>query len=248
MKPGSPLLNLSIGQPYPAGYGYIRRYVVIKQNSNATINMAQRPEFDATREDQICAITNPCQEQFTIHLDGTVLYNSSIGTPYKLDLQREPLIINVTGLHSILNNSDPGYNFNPSPIANTTGEWATNTHGNSITAPTWATLTGVDFGIPGNYNLWTNMMPKVHLSADGVTQPFPLGGAKVQVRDSVNLSLDYVDANFFGSAKPLDITLTFNDNPDLPHSFIHGVYLYDYNQTNVTQPVLSTGMLEVGIW
>lgn len=257
MKPGEPLLNLSIGQPYPAGYGYIRRYVVIKQNPNATISMADpntNTSFNAEYEGQICAIPSPCQEQFTIRLIGSVLYNSSIGTPYKLDLQREPLIINITGLRYLLNNSDLTYNPNPWPnkLANSSAQWSTNTHGFSTKAPLWANLTGVDFGDSVDYQRWTNMFTNptfgVQIVNESGFQAFPLPANGIEVFDSISLSMNYVDADFFGAAKDLYITFTFNDNPDLPHTLIHGVYLYDYNPAHVTQPVLSTGMLEVGIW
>lgn len=99
MKPGEPLLNLSIGQPYPAGYGYIRRYVVIKQNPNATIDMANpatNPDFNvsmfnAEYEGQICAVPSPCQERFTIRLTGRVLYNSSMGIHTNSTCRGNPL-------------------------------------------------------------------------------------------------------------------------------------------------------------
>jgi hypothetical protein len=253
MKPGEPLLNLSIGEPYPAGYGYIRRYVVIKQDPNATINMATpatNNKYNARSGDQLCAVPSPCQERFTIRLTGSMLYNNSIGTPYKLDLQREPLIINITGLHTLLNNSDLGFNPNPYGLAYPTASpgWSDNTHGLSTTAPHWANLTAVDFGTPEDYNLWTTMMPGVNIANESGPQAFPVPDQGIKVFDSIYLSMNYVDADFFGVAKNLDITFTFNDNPDLPHTLINGTYSYDYDPANVTQPVLSTGMLEVGIW
>jgi hypothetical protein len=261
MKPDEPLLNLSTGEPYPAGsYGYIRRYVVIKQNSDgATINMNQRgPEFNATTDPQVA-------QNFSIHLDGSILYNKSIDTPFKLDLQREPIVLNISGLHLLLNNSDPGNNTGTYPCktnltANTSGqgtppglrEW-------NGTAPTNATLTAVNFGTPLQPTLWTTFIPScgvgsmgmcVDLELDGVHKDLPLTG--VRVTDAINLSLNYIDAAYLYYQPPSErdfvITFTFDDSPDPPHTLINGTYLYDYNRTNVTQPFLSTGMLEVGVW
>ncbi|MGA2934764.1 MAG: hypothetical protein ABSD81_06385 [Methanomicrobiales archaeon] len=258
MKPGEPLLHLSIGEPYPAGYGYIRRYVVIKQNSNgAAINLNQRPEFNATSDGQ------PVQK-FWIHLDGSVLYNKSIDTPFILDLQREPLIINISGLHFLLNNSDSPGN-NTSPIACKSNLTAYNS-GQGVppgfrewngSAPTNATLTRVDFGPTDNPQLWTTFIHSCDavelndamcvktLSIDGNNYQFPLTGG-VNVADMINLSANHIDAEYFNQGSDLVITFTFQNNP--PQTLVNGEYLYDYNRTNVTQPFLSTGMLEVGIW
>jgi hypothetical protein len=218
------------------------------------------PAFNAQREDQVCIIVPPrvpplvdlsgCNQQFTIRFTGSVLYNASIGDPYKIDLQREPLVINITGLHTLLNNSDPGYNAG-SLIANHTrnlipGPAAPDNWTGA--APTWATLKSVDFGIPaaGGFDLWSNFITNVQIANDSNPQTFPLNANGLAVRDSLSLSMNYVDANYLGEGKDLDITFSFND--PIPHTLIHGIYLYDYNRTNVTQPYLSTGMMEVGIW
>jgi len=264
MKAGEPALKMSIGQPYPAVYGYIRRYVLIKQNPNATINMADpvtNSYYNAQDAARICVnlSSNPrplplvpltgCNQQFTINLTGSVLYNPSIDTPFKIDLQREPLIINIRGLHTLLNNSDAGWNPNPWGLANKSGagnpgEW-------NGPAPHWATLKAVDFGIHGTYDQWsiiaTNWGVQIaNDSSQPQTLPLPANG--IDVFDSLNLTMNYIDANFLGDAKDLDIIFSFNNDPDPPHTLINGTFLYDYNPANVTQPVLSTGMLEVGIW
>ena len=260
MKAGAPLLNLSIGQPYPAGYGYIRRYVVIKQNSDgAAINLTQRPEFNAGSNGQPDAIN--VTQTFWIHLDGSVLYNKSIPTPFILDLEREPLIINISGLHSVLNNSDPGYNAPVNPMAfksNTSGlgmplpdEW-------NGPAPTNATLTSITFtdsehpGFEWSSRMSCGVDMCANLEIDGNSYPIPYPGGPypggVRVNDTISLSVDHIDADLLNSGDDFYITFTFDDSPDPPHTLIHGEYLYDYNQANVTQPVLSTGMLEVGIW
>ena len=240
--PGAPNLIFSLGELYPAGYGYVRRYVLIKENSNATLNMAgpyhQYFNTYPGNESLICLPTD-CNEQFTIHLNGTTLYNSSIDTPYKIDLQREPLTITITGLSTLLNNS------------------GTNSgNGLAIGSAPKATLREVDFGIPGTYNFWGTSVPgnvNATISTGSGTQNLPLAGG-IDVTDSLSLSMDYIDANYFGYGRDLTITFKFKDydplNPALPipQTFIHGEFLYDYNRTNVTRPDLTPGMLEVGIW
>jgi hypothetical protein len=256
-------LKKMIGQPYPAGYGYIRRYVLIKQNSNATINLALHPEFNATREDPVDLHTRkdtgaydptPHQE-FVVSLDYSILYNRGIDTPLKIDLQREPLSIRITNLSSFLNYSV----FNPSSIANNSGQWALNTApqyipplGEERFPPTKATLTAVTFWDPAAQLAWPYSLFNVTLTVDpnqpggygNVVWTYPLG--KIPVMNTIDLYVDHLDPEAFNDGRSLDIIFTFQD--PIPHTLVTGTYWYDYNKANVTQPVLSTGMLEVGIW
>jgi hypothetical protein len=254
MKPGEPLLNLSIGQPYPAGYGYIRRYVLIKQNTNATINMnttvfnktTNQLAFDAMTEDQV-------KQEFRIRFDGRILYNTNIDNPYKIDLLREPFTIKITNLSSVLNNSkcNPGP-CNPSPIANNSTQWGNNTDPQYVATgdnrpPTNATLTAIQFydlsgtAIPGFYS-------EMNLTVDGVWKGnIPPAISQVNVNDTIELSVKplwpsgYV---LFDKNNALEIGLVFQNK--IPHTLVTGTFLYDYY--NVTRPDLTTGMLEIGIW
>ncbi|HXW99497.1 MAG TPA: hypothetical protein VEI51_07245 [Methanomicrobiales archaeon] len=256
MKPGAPALSMSIGQPYPAGYGYIRRYVLIRQNTNATVNLNQTPvEYIATTPAQV-------NQQLRIRLDGSVLYDPTIPPAYQVDLLREPFTIQVTNLSYMLNNSDPGNN-TYSPIAcrsNLTGlgmplsspcEW-------NGAAPTYATLRNIYFyddtgtQIAGYYT-------KMNLTVDGVREPdandpvdpSPLnGGLGYQVTNNITLDVSPLwppGTIEFDAFRSLDIGLDFTEpSPSPPRTLITGEFLYDYN--NATVPDLSTGMLEVGIW
>jgi hypothetical protein len=115
----------------------------------------------------------------------------------------------------------------------------------------------VDFGPTDNPQLWTTFIHSCDavelndamcvktLSIDGNNYQFPLTGG-VNVADMINLSANHIDAEYFNQGSDLVITFTFQNNP--PQTLVNGEYLYDYNRTNVTQPFLSTGMLEVGIW
>ena len=254
-----------LGQPYPAGYGYIRRYVVIKQNSDAAINMSTfwiPQAFIATREDQVdlhCyPWDSPCvsdpvpHQQFVIRLNDTVLYNKSIDDPLKIDLQKEPISIRITNLSSCLNNS--GFNLRTGQLnylANNSDTWATNNpvmYPTELKAPVNATLTRVDFIDPVNLYDWTNFIHGVNLTIDGdpANSPgFPLPPNGVPVKDTIELYVPPLDPYYFNDGQSMDIVFTFQ-NP-IPHTLVTGAFWYDYNAKNVTQPVLSTGMLEVAI-
>jgi hypothetical protein len=265
MKPGESLLNLSIGQPYPAGYGYIRRYVLIKQNTNATLNMnvtnygLSTLPFDAYSDSQVKNAQG--EEEFRIRLDGPILYNKSIDAPYTIDLLMEPFTVRITNISSVLNSSE----LNPSPLAKNATEWNWNQCGDTTSpAITGATLKAVRFydslggEIAGYY---ASMM----LTIDGIPKPGPglsldpsplNGGVGYKVKDTIELSVSPLwpsGTNEFDKYKSLEIGLVFDDrdscpgggNP-LPRILVTGTFLYDYQ--NVTRPDLSTGMLEVGIW
>ncbi|HMA05696.1 MAG TPA: hypothetical protein VKO45_07190 [Methanomicrobiales archaeon] len=273
-----------LGEPYPAGYGYIRRYVVIKQDSNATIDLALRPEFNAANEADVNLVThnNPLEtdphQEFTIRLDGSVLYNKSIDAPFTIDLQNEPIRVRIDNLQFVLNNSALNTG---SPLANSTDQWddigdaldpsiadawcPTNQLADRCIAPTSATLVEVQFWntyygkmIPSLFQVnlsvddgwashryvdWTSRI-NAGVHADDFDPP-------VQVYHSIALNVSPLRPEAINSDNTLDIVFKFRDGTDgyaLPHTLLKGTYLYDYNRTNVTQPVLSTGMLEVGVW
>ena len=247
MKPGDPLLTMSVGEPYPAGYGYIRRYVLIKQNTNATIdmNITYQLAFDAMSDDQV-------KQELRLRLNGGILYNKSIDTPYKIDLLKEPFTIRITNLSHVLNNSA----LNPSPIANNSGQWAANdplAYPGELVPPTSATLTAVQFydqsgtAIPGFYS---NMVLTVDPTLpSGSMQTLPPAISSVPVIDTIELSVQPLWPSgvvLFDDdpGKYLEIGLVFQN--EIPHTLVTGTFLYDY--FNVTRPALSPGMLEVGIW
>jgi hypothetical protein len=270
-------LKRMLGGPYPAGYGYIRRYVVIKQNSNASIDMDAfgadqgiQYTFTASREDQVdlhCyPWDNPCKydpiphQQFIIRFDHGILYNKSIETHLKIDLQREPISLKITNLSSCLNNSATNlrYTKGMENIANDSTKWGSNNpvfcdykQGGLCLAPRNATLTSVKFFDPSTGDEWTDFLRGVNLTVDGDHVDFPVppripGVNDVFVDDTIELYVSYIEPFYLNDGRPLDIIFTFQNT--LPHTHVTGTFLYDYNRRNVTQPVLSTGMLEVAIW
>ncbi len=87
-------INRSVGEVRPAGYGYIRRFVNVKQMSNTTIN--------ATKYESVEKTSN---HTFSVVLDMNYLLNTENRPEYQIDPLREPITINLTGLKKNL--SDP---------------------------------------------------------------------------------------------------------------------------------------------
>jgi hypothetical protein len=271
----SPVRVDSVGSPYPAGrYGYIRRYVKIKNYSNVTIHNSTHPQFNSTTEYD----DSSDSQVFTVRLDGTQLYKKSesgvdkyiYSPPYVIDPTQDEIWINLTGLRGYLNNSY----LNPdNPFAHNAVNWSLNDHllqmGQDV-PPTYATLKSITFrqvtgadpiGIPsGPY-------PKVEvyyhddndLDITRLTRLTTLKPANVRVGDSIRIKLrlwDLDDHSFMNNMGLLDIVLTFQEDQvtvpvslttmRIPHTLLNGTFMYDY--ANVTQPPLSPGILEVAIW
>jgi hypothetical protein len=242
MKPGEPALRKMIGQPYPTGgYGYIRRYVLIKQNSDTTINLntskydpsTPNLSFDAFRDEEV-------DQEFRVRLDGRILYDKHIDPQYQIDLQRESFTINITNLSWVLNNSLTLRN--PSPVARA-----------AFTNATLKTVTFVD-SAGAERTGYSQRVLRIDDGADMVLDS--QGNVGVQVNDTLLLTVEPMwpttgDPSCpscgiigFDENQYMDIVFTFDDAPT--HSLIKGIYQYDYH--NVTEPALATGMLEVGIW
>jgi hypothetical protein len=155
------------------------------------------------------------------------------------------------------------YNIIPAglnPIANNSAQWAANNPiyctdlpGGICNPPVDASLVDISFYNPDSGMPWPPSLFTVNLSVDGVPKnwqdrnPLTLKfSTPISVRDTIDLHVDYLYPAAFNARTPMDIVFTFQNK--LPHTLVKGTFLYDYNSKNVTQPVLSTGMLEVGIW
>jgi hypothetical protein len=261
LNPADPLLSMSIGQPHPPGYGYIRRYVLIKQNTNATINLNTSLKKDVIPFKLAYTALDEAEvkQLFRIRFDGRLLYNRSIATPYKIDLINEPVSIRITNFSFVLNRSD----LNPSPVAHNWSNW---------------TASGCDTGLPVSANLtgiiWDNdckgawAVPfyanRMVVTVDDNADPNGLGrqelvGAtlltRVPVYDTIQIDIDPLwppGTPLFDSTHCLEMGLVFDNMAQcdntlrLPHTLISGSFVYDY--FNVTRPDLTPGMLEVSIW
>jgi hypothetical protein len=84
------MMNWSVGDVKPDGYGYIRRLVKIKQPSNATINA---PAFRNYGVDG-----NVTDHVFSVHINCTQLLQDIRNPPYQIDPLRERIMVNITNL------------------------------------------------------------------------------------------------------------------------------------------------------
>jgi hypothetical protein len=221
MQSGEPELFKSVGTgPYPtSGFGYIRRYVMIKQNPAVNLNLATTfgRNFDMTSTSQV-------RQVFTVNLDGDELYNNGIDAPYNLDMQTEPLIIRITNLHTVMNTTNVTYRQYSNSLARGTFTTATFTG---------VTFTGDDF---------LEIKQPYTVQVDG--KPFVIG-TPMLVKDAINITA-YLDSSMIAKSKQVYVNLNFKDTT--PHILLGGSLFYDYNAQNVTRPDLASGMFEVGIW
>jgi len=87
-------INQSVGGIRPAGYGYIRRFVSVKQMSNATINATMHESAERTSN-----------HTFSVIFDMNYLVTHEKRPEYQIDPLTEPITVNITGLKKNL--SDP---------------------------------------------------------------------------------------------------------------------------------------------
>jgi hypothetical protein len=233
--------------------------VLIKQNTNVTINLNTTFRPGTTQLAYDAMDENNVTQEFRIRLDGRILYNRSIATPYKIDLLKEPFSVRITNFSFVLNNSE----LNPSPVAHNRTNWTRNYDCvQEQTPPVSANLTKIIFypdckapDIPFYAN---RMVVTVDDRMDSAGHQ-PLEGGMplmaVPVYNTIQLDVDPLwppGTPLFDSSHCLEIGLVF-DNRDfcdstirLPHTLITGSFVYDY--FNVTRPGLTPGLLEVGIW
>jgi hypothetical protein len=261
----------TIGSRYPEGrYGYIRRYVKIKNYSSVTTDNSTHPEWN-TLGDFAAA-----SQVFTIRLDGQRLYLNNITPAHIIDPTQDEIWINLTGLQGYLNNSylNPGLVGIP---GHDSAAWAQNpsipfdAYSRESAPPQNATLKSITFldvlgGTPfrnpsGPYPraevYYHDMGNKNRLTRLQSLDPAP---PNTFVNDSIRIKLrlwEPGDHSFMNKFGRLDIVITFQEknlldvgvtesDVRIPHTLLSGTL--DYTYDTVTEPPLSPGILEVAIW
>ena len=264
--------------PYPEGrYGYIRRYVKIKNYTNATITNTTHPEFNATTE----YVSANQFQYFRVILDGNWLYwdgtKCIYSPPYVIDPTQDNITVNLN-LEGYLNNShvNPNAFGDSGPIVSPhdTNAWAQNCVVYTCDPPPWyqgtppnyATLRSITFNdrstIPDTVDL-IGSGAKVTVfyhdpDSDTMKQLTTLNNPTgVKVGKWLNLTISSMPEAYMDITKRVDILYTFMEEPVstpdgtplyIPRTLLSGTLLYDYNPMNVTQPALSPGIVEVAIW
>ena len=262
----------SIGSPYPEGrYGYIRRYVKIKNYTDATVTNETHPGFNATTEYESASQL----QKFRVTLDGTWLYVDGnkylYSPPYVIDPTQDNITVNL-GLEGYLNNSYVNPGLYGDRAKHDTAAWAQNCAVYTCSGPPWyqgtppnyATLRSITFtdrnggpiDLTTGVQKWTAFYhdPDTDTMKRLTTLNNPAG---VKVGKWLNLTISSMPEAYMDQTKRLDIVYTFMEEPVrtpdgtmvyIPRTLLSGTLRYDYNTANVTQPDLAPGILEVAIW
>jgi hypothetical protein len=235
-------------------YGYIRRLVKIKSTSNATIDMLDdknrnyKTVWNKSDPDAFNSSENVRVHTFAVYLNVSKLkdreydpaLNQSLTVPaarahdpaYLIDPTKDPTIIKVTHIRSTLNQDRQS-------------------DGTSITLMN-ISLKAIESG---------NIVTKLSYNSpiiDGQLHEndgnfIYNGGSGYNVDDNVSVILKPDDVNAAtgkGSKNLVIINYTFELSQ--PSAFLNTTnstpFDYNYDPTNVTQPALRDGILEVAVW
>jgi hypothetical protein len=208
-----------VGNVTPTNYGFIRRAVKIKEDSNVTINAT--PAFTE-------AVTF---NQYSIKINSTELLAGNIRNPaYQIIPQKDRIMINITNLTGTLNSS---------PLVSATSVNLTN-------VTFFQRHYGMD---PTLYSLPLTVRNFTYEDGNTsfVNPPVSLKHGKNDV-SNISLIFDRGAFMGTENDGTLFINLTFGIEPPqryLNNSF-SGAYNYTYSK--VTAPVLKDGVLEVAVW
>lgn len=219
---------LSVGDVIPndQSFGYIRRNVLIKGWSNATINGSQ------PLPGQGCVTFN----MYTVMINSTELRYGTVRDPaIQIIPQTDQIVINLTNLTESMNNS---YG-NPDPIEINLSRiqfWQC-----SYGCPSLSDASGIIDFTNSTY---------INGSSVPVNPPVFLGNNRTA---KMNVSLFFKPRTLASIAdtNTLFINLTFGINP--PQQFQNNTWRgepfdYNYTSTHVTPPFLKDGILEVAVW
>jgi hypothetical protein len=230
----------SVGDVLPNGYGYIRRPVKIKGASNATINQSYIQNNGFTSTD------NATTHIFSILIDNPKLLGEVTDPAYQIDPAREQITINITDIRSTITNYPPVINNTTSTVILSNIRVFKQDGGAYSSVP----LPATDYPyIDGSSSRVTVMPAPV---TDNITLRFsPQFFDRLKAQSSrIYIALGFTvspESTFLNNTQALpdfntlDGQLTFNNPNTTP-------FYYDYNTTNVTQPHLRDGVVEVAVW
>jgi hypothetical protein len=249
---GDVLPGTDTGLVSGSNYGYIRREVKVKHFSNATIDPTDYQKFKMTNGDD--KYGNVTFNEFSIMINADKLVNGNITDPvtnpnykaaYQIDPLHDKIIINITDLDKIP----------PRPVWSAIGGSGPTPNINLTKVTFW---TGSPYG--GLAGIPAGQVPHLNFTYDdGNSTPVNL---PVTLKQNVTFIFEpgfFVAANSRGA---IYINLTFGVDEyaqDLPlgprnqgMQFLNntrtGPWDYNYNVTEVTQPVLRDAVMEVAVW
>jgi len=224
----------SVGDVIPDGdYGYIRRDVMIKGSSNATIDaaVARNKNYGYNNTENVTL------NQFSIELNQAELLDGITSSPHEIDY--------------------PAYQIDPGSddiIINITELEATRDMTLHPNLPDSCNLVGITFyeQLSGNTYLF-NITPAITEYNLTINETYTPVSLPAMVNDSVSLAFKpgaFSTAENADPSAPVFINLTFALSP--PQQYLNNTltqpFDYNYDPANVTQPQLQSGVLEVAVW
>jgi hypothetical protein len=256
-----------IGEPlWESNYGFIRREVKIKGSSNATIDKTDYTKFQLFNKDTGTSNSldiNATTHDFAIQINRTQLLHGDITVPplnpsynaaYQIDPRRDWIIINITDTDK------------KPPIPT----WAA-TSVVPVVPVNSITLTGVRLSQTDDeimapvdmagYDMDFLYVDNTLVDGVGTTLPQDVYGKDIQLK----FKPGFFGGDITDNTGSIYINMTFHVDVDctncVPPAGLptgHGMpYLntsesgpwnYNYNSTEVTQPDLTNGVLEVAVW
>jgi hypothetical protein len=267
-----------VGDIRPENYGSARREVKIKHaSSNATFDLTDKNKFNLTNRDTKSSFPgqildgNVSFHKFTIEINNTQLLSENVTSPvtdpnatfpnYRAAYQINPRYdwINITMT-----------DFDKTGVNSYQGSWPGVTYDVNLTDIRFEYITdftGKDGKPPARFDLApaAGVPHTNYLFVDGELQPGKLSDnvnnfTHVQTRQNVTFSFP---PRFFYSSTDwgaIYITLTFQARGFTPENsgewkgmqYLNTTsvppWRYNYNTTEVTQPYLTDGVLEVAVW
>lgn len=216
-------LTRAIGDTRPEGYGYIRRVIKEKGESNATIGLSK-----ITTSERYWSKENVTQHVFAIHINCSELAEET-HPEYQIDPRRDQMMINITGLDQL---------HYPGSITKTNISKAIIYRSEPLPSEPFPPLAEV--------------RPFTNIYIDGVLKPLPADVtgnvsliippgffydmATKNTRLYINLTFNNHDSN----NNPVEDWFL--------NSTVKGPFVYNYEPIEVTQPRLQDGVLEVAVW
>lgn len=214
--------NKSVGNVRPEGYGYIRRVVMIKGTSNTTI--------DATK--YLYADDNTTHHSFSVSLNMTKLLHDGQRPEYEIDPTTDPIWINITNIRDTLFDPMGGTQIYLDSV-NVSIRYAGQVKASPL-APNWRSVF-VD-------------------NSDIAVTPNPLAKALVQDKVAVGIPYNINVAPILAGNEFSTLYVNFSFSTSVHDRLVNNslnsyeYYEYNYSTSQVTQPQLKPGIVEVAVW
>jgi hypothetical protein len=236
----------SIGDIPPAEYGYSRRIVKIKEESNATIGAAQIAQHPGEYQSEQNVTVHP----FSVFFNYTELseYGPNNNNPaYQInpiDPLGEGVIINLTELANTTNPNMPQPQINLSQISiyRSVAIAPLYTSHSAFAGPLLNSTDASQFGlyIDGNNTPVTTLPVNVNSSVSLFIPPnllSAMGNDDPSTWLKITMQFDLSQGDWF-----------LNSTNSNTRSGQFGAFEYNYSPAQVTQPVLRDGVMEVAVW